>query len=348
MVEIIKSFQSHGATIFVFLSAAEDSEIAQELKHLNIKFRLLPLVSKYTVYKHIWPKFWFFLSYRPDVFIASGQYATFAGIPVAYFFRIKRRVYIRHHSNYHHEFDHKSGLAADKFMNHLATKIVAVSEVVKNILVVKEGVPLEKIVLIHNGIHIDKFSNREGSENDPRQHLAYNDGLRIGVISRLTMLKGVEYTAIAFKEFLNFEPSATLSIIGEFSDSYDKICEILKNVPQDSFSIISSHPDIPMFFRSLDVFVHVPISAEIESFGLVYIEALASGVPCIFSISGVMNELHEPENYCEIVPYQDSKSILEALKKISSSSTIYPYPKEWISLFSLKEVGNQYAKKLIK
>ena len=67
--------------------------------------------------------------------------ATFLGMIASKLCGINKRIYTRHYSTYHHQYFPNS-VKWDKLNNTLATNIVAISDVVKNVLVEKEKVKL--------------------------------------------------------------------------------------------------------------------------------------------------------------------------------------------------------------
>jgi glycosyltransferase involved in cell wall biosynthesis len=90
--------------------------------------------------------------------------------------------------------------------------------------------------------------------------------------------------------------------------------------------------------------VHVPIAIDIESFGLVYMEALAFGVPSIFTLSGILNEIPQVEKYAQIVPYMDSEAIYLAMIKFASNSlsSMDRFPLHLMSQFGIEEMADLY------
>jgi glycosyltransferase involved in cell wall biosynthesis len=236
---------------------------------------------------------------------------------------------------------------ADFIANYLSTEIVAVSEVVKEILVNSEGVNSAKVILIHNGIDTERFL----AINFSREKLSSinHNEIKVGVVSRMTGWKGVQYTVDAFIMLHSRFPNSHLNLVGAPSDSYELIHDKLAALDPSAYTLVSYHPDILGFLQSLDIFVHVPIGPQDEAFGLVYIEALASRTPSIFTISGVLHELSNPEKYAQIVPYQDSIAIFNEMVKILevASPNGDSVPQEWLELFSLDTMGKRYMKLLI-
>ena len=160
----------------------------------------------------------------------------------------------------------------------------------------------------------------------------------------MTDWKGVEYIAEAFVELQKIYPRTFLRIVGAFSDSYSKTMAILAELDSNSFSIESENTDIPYFLSNLDLFIHVPVNHEVEAFGLVYIEALASRVPCIFTVSGIINQLESPDEFVHVVSFKNSKDILISMKKIlgSEGPRKQEVPIKWVNQFDLETMSNSY------
>jgi len=285
---------------------------------------------------------------RPDIVFTSGIYANVVGLTISYILRIDRRIFIRHHSNYHSRSGNHFGTVVDRLCNFLATEIVAVSKLVQRILVEVEQVPKAKVCLIHNGIDLSlfKLNNRiQTTIFDAR----LNGEFRIGLVSRITSLKGIEYAASAFAKLHKEFPFAKFTVVGKFADAFIEVKKILNELPVSSYQLLESVPSIPKFLSELDVFVHVPIGPEDESFGLVYLEALAMNVNCIFTISGVLNELPDLEKYVSIVDYKSSDGIYKCLYNLISYE-VGPNPSVpdvWLNQFDLEKMAKSYGQLFI-
>ena len=341
LLEVIKCFKANNVDQHILIMATEFNPLLESIRLLGVSFEVLPLVSKFGLGKTALAILFRLLRNRPNTFISSGQFATLSGIPAAFFLQIRQRIYIRHHSNYHHKYRMHLALMFDRMMNRLSTDIVAVSRVVQSILIEKENVPRDKICVIYNGIDLERFAPGD------RKVTTDTRDFRIGVISRLTEWKGVEFTAEAFRELNSINSNSFLHIIGASSDSSPAVLRILKKVPTEKYLIEPFNLDIPEFLKSIDVLVHVPLAPDDEAFGIVYLEALASGTPCIFTISGVLNELPNPERYFSIVPPGDSSEILVKLEEFYSQSMNHEHvSSEWLEQFSLANQGRSYLRLL--
>ena len=312
----------------------------------NIEFQLLAPKDKYSSFTLFWAVWVEIVRNRPKVIYASGQFASAVGISCGFFAGIKFRVFTRHHSDYHHRYNMKFGVFVDKLTNMLANQIIAVSGIVQEILINHESVPQKKVTLIPNGIDLLKFTSVRSQRSGYRLPSRYSShSFNVGIVSRMTNWKGIEYAAKAFIHFQRQYPNAHLTIIGAFADSYEKILDVLKVLPIESYTIEEFRPNIPEFLSELDVLVHVPIGSRDEAFGIIYIEALAAGIPCIVTVSGVLHELPDLKNYVEIVPYMDSQSILAAILKVvnHNNETKSLVPDLWLQRYSLELMAERYS-----
>jgi len=350
LVAILQELFDRGGVIRIVLIGSADSQIAKQIKLRGWKSKNIRQRGKITSMCNFLLFSIEIIRHRPNTLFASGQFATIIGMLSAKLFSIPNRVFIRHHSNIHHKYAMKFGIAIDQVSNRLATTIVAVSEVVKRILIDVESVNSDKVEIIYNGVNLIDFNSLlPVSREVSKQNFEKVPLFHIGVISRLTEWKGVEYTATAFVRLQKEFPESRLHIVGAFADSYLDVREILSKVASNTYTLDKVNSKIPYFLQGLDAFVHVPISFEDEAFGIVYIEALASGIPCIFTQSGVLNELETPDRYAAIVAHRNSEEIYLNLKEMiqgnyQSKSAV---PESWLDQFSLDSMAKAYGELLL-
>ena len=347
LIEIVKNVQESEYSCKVLVIGEIDLEICKGLQQLGIEPYLVSKRSKYAVALMLASISRQVFFSRPATIMTSGQYATILGLVPAYVMRVRRRVFIRHHSNLHIKNRIRRGIFVDRAANFLSTHIVAVSEVVKEVLASAEGVSPTKIILIHNGVDLEGFT--EAIPLEKNFESKQRELFRIGIVSRLTGWKGVQFTVEAFLLLKAKYPNTHLDIIGAPADSFKQIKEKLLTLDDSDYSLTDWHPDILGFLQKLDVFVHVPIGPQDEAFGLVYIEALTSRTPCIFTISGVLHELPSPEKYAHIVPYEDSEAIFNKLVELIEGAVRSRalVPQEWLQQYSLQTMGKKYLNLLV-
>ncbi len=257
------------------------------------------------------------VKWAPDAVHVHLKIAGLIGLPAAALAGVKERIYTRHHSTSHHDYFPKS-VKQDRFINWCATSLVAVSAVVEEVLTDLEGVDPGHIQIIYHGFDLD-CAREVSSEAVQRMTEAYNPSRRapvIGVVSRYERFKGVEYIVEAFSRLLVTHPNALLLLAGAYGPDEDAIREVLRTLPEASYVELEFELDIFALYRLFDVFVHVPVDRMIEAYGMIYVEALAVGVPSIVTLSGIAAEFIEADRQAVVVPYRDSGAIYEALERL--------------------------------
>jgi len=250
-------------------------------KKINIPFALLKCISYLRILK-------------PNVVHAHFFMANLIGLTAAKICNVKKRIYTRHHSDLHHIY-HPKAIKYDKFVNFLSTEIIAISETVKNILVNEEHVNKNKIHLINHGFDVENF---ESYSIKSRENLIkkYNpEGLSptIGVISRFTHLKGIQFIIPAFKSFLNDYPNSLLLLFNATGEYEDTLNSLLSQLPKKNYKVVKFEYDI-----------------------------LASGIPSVFTLSGIANEFIKDKENAIVVPYKNSVAIYDALMLLMSNQEL--------------------------
>ena len=86
-----------------------------------------------------------------------------------------------------------------------------------------------------------------------------------------------------------------------------------------------THEELPAIYASADVFVAPSVTAkdgDKEGFGLVILEALASGIPVVASNSGgIVDLIHHEENGL-LVPEKDSNAIADSINRLMNDATL--------------------------
>lgn len=277
---------------------------------------------------------------KPNVVHCHLITANIIGLSAARLAGIKKRIYTRHHSSLHHTYFPK-GVWWDKLSNKLATDIVAISREVKKILIDWEKVPGRKVHLIPHGFLLQDFEQvSEERINAFRNRWDLTEEINvIGVISRWTEWKGIQYIIPAFEKFLTKNSNAVLLLMNAQGDYENKITGLLKNIPKINYRIIKFEKDIAAAYQAMDIFVHVPVDNHSEAFGQIYIEALAAGIPSIFTLSGIAPDFIVNEQNALVVPFKNAEAIYDALLRLSGDKDLRRY----LSVNGKKSVQEKFA-----
>lgn len=256
--------------------------------------------------------------------------ASLIGLTAGRIIGVKKRIYTRHHATLHHQFFRRA-VFYDRIINSLATHIVAISLSIKHILTRMEDVEPLKLIHIPHGFDLASFRDVKKDRLQTireRYHIDENSGPIIGVISRYTEWKGIQYIIPAFKSLLNVYPDAILILANAGGDYVTNIRKELVSLPAKNYREISFEADIAALYQIFDVYVHVPVDPLCEAFGQTYVEALAAKVPSVFTLSGVATEFIKHEENALVVPFKNSQAIEKAALTLLSSPQLCERLKE--------------------
>lgn len=261
---------------------------------------------------------------KPSVVHTHLWHANLIGLTSSWLLGIPKRIFTRHHAMVHYN-DSPSGRKWDLLCNFLATDIIAISGNVKNILLTKDKANSDKIKLIHHGFPASYFENPDHESVVRLRNKYLNDGGKfpvVGVIARYMEWKGIQYIIPAFQMLLQKYPTAHL-ILANAHGSYEReIKSMLKLLPPNSYTEIYFENNLSALYQLFDLYVHVPIDKEVEAFGQTYIESLASGIPSVFTLSGIASDFIENGQNALVVPFKDQEAIFSAFQLILDNEKV--------------------------
>jgi glycosyltransferase involved in cell wall biosynthesis len=309
-----KRFRSRYELSFILIGQP-NSELKHFLADLNIPVLDLRCKGKSDFFLTFIRIFLHLLTHRPHVIHTHLIKANLLGLTAGWMLHIKRRIYTRHHATVHYD-EHPSGRKWDVLCNSLATDIVAISQNIKNILIDWDKADGTKISVIPHGFDFAYFNTVEPERINTirtKYDIPKDSYPVIGVIARYMQWKGIQYIIPAFKEIKKKFPQARL-VLANAHGSYEKeLRELLRLLPEDSFTEIIFEEDLAALYRLFDVYVHVPVDPHAEAFGQTYVEALVSGIPSVFTLSGIATEFVEHKNNAWVVDYKNSDQIEEGI-----------------------------------
>lgn len=299
----------------VILLNNKESELENFLKKNNVPVLRIRLANKIDYIISFIKILKYFLQHKTDIVHTHLFEASFIGLLAARLSGIKCRIHTRHNGTVNHEY-YPHAVKYDKLINRLSTDIIAISKIVKNILVDMENVNENKITIIYHGFKLQCFNQVSESrliqirEKYQIQSSAYPI---IGVISRYIHWKGIQYIIPAFIKLKQEYPHAHLILCNANGPYSNDIKKQLSELPSDSYTEIDFESDITALYKVFDIFVHVPINPHSEAFGQVYIESMASGVPLVATLSGIAQEFIVDKKNALVVPFKNSESIYQSI-----------------------------------
>jgi glycogen synthase len=191
-----------------------------------------------------------------------------------------------------------------------ADKIVAVSKDMKADILKYFNVPEEKIVVIHNGIDLAKYTRTPLNEALKREYQIQDDFVLY--VGRTTPQKGIEHLIDAADQI----PCQVVLCAGggdtrEYEELMTKKASTKKNILW--IRKMLKEEEIIQMYSSARVFICPSIY---EPFGIINLEAMACKTPVVASAVGGILEVVVPEETGLLVKPGEPKEIAEAVKRM--------------------------------
>lgn len=201
----------------------------------------------------------------------------------------------------------------------MADKIIAVSQITKDLIVKEYGIPAEKIEVVHNSIDIDSIEPIESANTYIYIEEMKKRGYKVVVsVGRLTVQKGLNYLLDAARRALYIEPKLLFLIAGS-GELRDELLQrsaelgIAENILFTGFVRGKAWRDA---YAIGDMFVMPSVS---EPFGLVALEAAGySNALLLSKQSGVAEVLVNKLTY----DFWDTQKLANQIVAIAQHDTL--------------------------
>jgi glycosyltransferase involved in cell wall biosynthesis len=200
---------------------------------------------------------------------------------------------------------------------YLVTRLVAVSQQVRNQFIEEWHVPAARMSVIRNAIRMDSFLAVWEGKVDP----SGREGPIITNVGRLSPQKAQHLLLAAAKLVLEQRPDAHFMIVGQ-GHLEQRLKEKARALGiADHVTFTGLRHDIPAVLAQTDVFV---LSSLWEGMPISAIEAMAAARPVVLTRVGGNSELVEPGKSGLLVPPGDVEALAEALL-----SLLQDEPRRW-------------------
>jgi|KBSMisStandDraft_5_1062788.scaffolds.fasta_scaffold198742_2 glycosyltransferase involved in cell wall biosynthesis len=160
-----------------------------------------------------------------------------------------------------------------------------------------------RMLTIHNGVDLERFRTRPAE--------AQGGGLVVGFAGRLIEGKGTEVLLHALARIRDDSLRAEIAGEGPARDALESLANRLGIAPRVHFR--GPVNDMAAFWQTCDLAVVPSHPPHVESFGIVAIEAMASGLPVVATANGALPELVTHGRSGTIVPEGDPDALAAAL-----------------------------------
>ncbi|RSL92761.1 hypothetical protein CDV31_015017 [Fusarium ambrosium] len=196
------------------------------------------------------------------------------------------------------------------------------SSFVKRYLV-KQKVQEDKLEVLTRGVNTELFNPKMKSE-ELRRQLAPNGEIIFVTVSRIAGEKGFDFLARAAKELDARGLDFRLYIVGgnrnpDVEKEVQELFDPLREKGKVIFAGFKVGEDLATAYASGDVFLHCSVT---ETFGLVVLESMASGVPVIARDEGGPSDIVQHGDNGFLIPSDDLDGFVTKAMKLGRDHTL--------------------------
>lgn len=249
-----------------------------------------------------------FMKLKPDVVQTNLFDDSLPALFAARMAGIKKRVVTKQDTGYHILY-HPQYIKLDKFINSNATHILPTSIETKELVMLHESPPEEKVKIFNHGMSeegITKTTPEQIAEFKKKYKL--ENKIVIGSVSRFVELKGYRYIISAANLIVKKYPNLHFLFIGS-GQQKEELETLISQNKLEEYITLTGRIDfdlIPAAYQSMDIFIH---ASEIEAFGFVFAEAMFNKVPIISTKVGAVRDALTHKENVYVTKFKDPEDI---------------------------------------
>ncbi len=204
-------------------------------------------------------------------------------------------------------------------LNHWSSRVIAVSDDLRNRYLAGGGIDPSKLITVHNGIEIERFA---GDRAALRQKLAHELNLPSAAVLAVTVSvlrdgKGIDVLLAAVRNVIARMPNAFFLIVGD-GPKRDAWTRMAHDLGVEQHVLWLGHRnDIASILPGCDLFVLPSLD---DAFPTVLLEAMAASLPVVASDAGGIPEIVTPGVTGELVPAGDRSRLALAIEEMLRTS----------------------------
>ncbi|CAH0274498.1 glycosyltransferase [Chryseobacterium sp. WG14] len=310
LVEIVPLLVERGFVVDVLLLNGNKTPFYYQLEKLGITkifslgdsyynpkyiFKMIPYLKKYDlVHVHLFPA---------QYFVVLAKILSFSKIKLLF----------TEHSTGNKRLNNPKLRFAEKFIDKYYSKIICITPQVKNILIEKLRIDHSKLLVIENGVNLEKIKNAIKYD---KLNFGYNqtDVLLIMVAA----FRNEKDQDTVIKTMQKLPENYKLILVGE--GARKEQLKILMNSLhlQERVNFLGIREDVYSLLKMSDIAI---LSSHWEGFGLAAVEAMAAGIPIIGSnVSGLAEVIGTPDLLFE---REDEVDLAKKIEKLITDKIHY-------------------------
>jgi glycosyltransferase involved in cell wall biosynthesis len=195
---------------------------------------------------------------------------------------------------------------------HSASRVIVPTKDYVSLIIRKYKISNKKIVIIPSGVDLDNFKPSK------EKHV---NSYKLLFVGRLSIQKNIPLLIKSFKRVVNNGiDNISLSIVGN-GEEKDEIIDLIKRKKLEGKIIMHGAlrgRKLYQMYKDSDIFI---LTSRAESFGIVLLEAMASGLPIIASnIPGIRNVIENGKTGLLVVPTEEN--FTKAIELLTSDNEL--------------------------
>lgn len=221
--------------------------------------------------------------------VHAHQYTPFFYAATARQLYRRAPVLFTEHGRHFPDYPRRKRMLANRLLLSRRDRVVGVGRAVRQALIENEGIPDDRVDVIHNGIDTSRYSQAPPARDAVRHELGLeNDDFVMLMVARLDYLKDHATAIRSLQRVVQSRPNARLVIAGDGPER----TRIERQIEQAGLAahirLLGTRNDVERLLRAVDVFLLTSIS---EGIPLTAIEAMAAEVPVVATHVGGVGEV---------------------------------------------------------
>lgn len=274
-------------------------------------------IERVEIRRHIDPGLWRrlaqqFRAAQPDIVHTHLIHADLYGIPAAHRARVPYVVSTRHNDD---KFRYRPALRLlNRWLWSQTDQGIAISEAIRRFSIHVEHAAPDRIRTVHYGLDPAGIIAPPDARAQLRAELGLDsDTLLVGSICRLIEQKGLIYGIRGFAQIAPRVPNAHYVLAGDGELRSTLHTEVQRLGLSERVHFLGWRYDAQAIFAALDVLLAPSLW---EGFGLVFLEAMALGLPIISTHASAIPEVVADGETGWLVPPRDSDALASALFEV--------------------------------
>jgi glycosyltransferase involved in cell wall biosynthesis len=239
----------------------------------------------------------------------------------------RRRPRVKLVMTFHRSLGFESARRRDRVRNAVAgvftAAIVVGSRERRRHYMTENMVPPRKVVRIPFGIDLARFRRDVTAREQVRSELGVSpETVLFGCVGHFGSVKGIDVAIEGFARHAQRSPK-TPSVLAVFGtgnpEDSARMRTLAERASPGRVLFCGFRCNIERFFAGLDAFVHTP---RLEAFGLVMIEAMATGLPVVATSVGGIPDIVLDRETGLLVPSENSDRVADALAELGADTRL--------------------------